>query len=454
MVPKLHAKGRSFKGCAMYVLHDKETTETAERVAWTETRNTATEDPHLAWKLMVAISKDQARLKEQSGVPNTGRKSVDHVLHMTLSWREDESEGLTREEMMRAAIGAIKALGAEDRQAIIAAHTDEPHPHVHVILNRVSAEDGRILPSSKERLHLSKWALEYEQGRGSTLCKERELNWRARDRGEFTRGQPDRPRHIQELEAANQNAPGFEKISAEQRARDAAVGRKARQSADRRAEAWKVLEQRQADGERLIRDNANAETLRATTEVQREFRPRWRALQRQQETALKAFEANEQKLFGRIRNAMGAIEWKRLLASGPDRPKLGEAFEAFGSAGVRRAALVQAHERAERSLQREQSAVVRERCQPIREQLDADLLESRDRFVGERASLVLTHRLELAAERTAWRTRSVQRREAFAARQRAGGRTSLTVEHARAAAEAFKRANRGPRRDDRGHERE
>lgn len=145
MIPKLAAKGSSFKGAAAYYLHDKGAS-TSERVAWTATVNLATENPEAAWRIMVATAKDQARLKEQAGIRNTGRKSADVVLAYSLAWHPDEKDGLTREEMLLAAHASIKALGAEHCQALIVAHQDEPHPHVHVILNRVSPEDGPVGP--------------------------------------------------------------------------------------------------------------------------------------------------------------------------------------------------------------------------------------------------------------------------------------------------------------------
>ena len=56
MVPKLHAKGSSFKGAALYLLHDKNRAQTGERVAWTETRNLAVDDPETGWRIMAATS--------------------------------------------------------------------------------------------------------------------------------------------------------------------------------------------------------------------------------------------------------------------------------------------------------------------------------------------------------------------------------------------------------------
>src|SRR3569833_1482605 len=105
MVPKLHAKGKSFKGAAAYLLHDKDRAQSANRVAWTEVRNLATDDPDVAWKVMAAIAMDQDRLKQQAGVKKTGRKSSDSVLHYTLSWHPEEQGKIDRAEMMRAAHG-------------------------------------------------------------------------------------------------------------------------------------------------------------------------------------------------------------------------------------------------------------------------------------------------------------------------------------------------------------
>lgn len=82
----------------------------------------------------------------EAGVKNTGRKSDLHVQHLTLSWHEDEADSLDRESMLAAADSAITSLGAQDRQAMIVCHNDEPHPHVHILLNRVSPDDGRKRP--------------------------------------------------------------------------------------------------------------------------------------------------------------------------------------------------------------------------------------------------------------------------------------------------------------------
>ena len=174
MIPKL-IRGASFKGAAAYLLHDKNAA-TAERVDWTHTRNLASPDPDTAWRVMAATALDADRLKALAGVKNTGRKSDKAVLHLVLSWHPDEAQGLDPAQMLAAAESALAALGAEDRQALIIAHNDNSHPHLHILCNRVSPEDGRMLPSSKEKLKLSRWAEAYEKARGRIFCEERVLN--------------------------------------------------------------------------------------------------------------------------------------------------------------------------------------------------------------------------------------------------------------------------------------
>ena len=175
MISRIHKKGHSFQGVAMYLLHDKQRAATSERVAWAVTRNMATQNPELAWRVMAATALDQNRLKEEAGVKKTGRKSNAHVMHYSLLWHADEAAGLTKEEMLRAAEQSLSVLGkqlgdrrqfADDHQSLIICHQDEKHPHVHVIVNRVHPDNGIILSSSNEKLKLSQWAQEYERERG------------------------------------------------------------------------------------------------------------------------------------------------------------------------------------------------------------------------------------------------------------------------------------------------
>ena len=126
--------------------------ERSERVEWSETRNVTAEDPRQASRVMAATAARSEELKQLAGVKAGGRALEKPVCHYSLSWATDESP--SREAMMRAAAASMEALGLADRQAVMVAHRDTAQPHVHVVVNWVSVEDGRaaILGRNNSRL--------------------------------------------------------------------------------------------------------------------------------------------------------------------------------------------------------------------------------------------------------------------------------------------------------------
>ena len=89
--------------------------------------------------------------------------------------------------MLAAARESLKVLGIEDRQTLIVCHNDEPHPHIHVIVNRVSPADGRLSSTSQEKLKLSRWAEDWERRHGKIFCEQRVANNAERDEGNFVK---------------------------------------------------------------------------------------------------------------------------------------------------------------------------------------------------------------------------------------------------------------------------
>lgn len=417
MVPKLHSKGTSFRGVGMYVLHDKGRSTTSERVEWTVVRNLAVEDPHAAWRVMAATAMSAERLKDEAGIKRSGRKSKEVVQHMTLSWHPGEAEDLSREEMMRAVNGAIRALGAEDRQALIVAHNDEEQPHVHVVINRVSPEDGRLLSSSKERLNLSRWAQKYEEQRGKILCEERVINNAARDRGEYTRGKGDTPRHIYELQAANENNPDIDRIKSEQRTKDARLASERRERERRRGDAWREFLTRHTETNRSIRESGRIDIEKAKEEVRAQYRTTWESLHRDHQDQRRLFDENEARFIGRVQNAASAIDFAAIIRSGERKKALGDAFDALSSSGARLEALKRAQEQEIRRHEVEQRGLESEREQAIRSRCERLLREQRAAFIAERQSMLLVHRMEDAAHRRDWKLRSDERAAAYRARR-------------------------------------
>jgi hypothetical protein len=179
MVPNISRNGRSFRGAGAYHLHDKPDANsarprTSERVAFAVTRNLANADPHAALDEMWRTAEDASHLKARSGVAQTGRKNDTPVKTVSLAWAPGQSPA--REEMCRAADSFMKAMGWAEHQALIVAHSDTRHPHLHLIINRVHPDTGRALNDWQERKRSQVWAHDYERRHGAILCPARDAH--------------------------------------------------------------------------------------------------------------------------------------------------------------------------------------------------------------------------------------------------------------------------------------
>lgn len=168
MIVNVNKCGKSFKGAMAYYLHDKRThwtdrhPTTSLRVAWVEVRNIFTDKPDIATRIMIATAQLATVLKRRAGVKLSGRKSVDCVYSYSLSWHPRDASFLTRETMVRAADESLLVLGASHLQAMIVCHTDEPHPHLHVIVNRVDPENGKLHSVYNDYEKLQAWAADFD----------------------------------------------------------------------------------------------------------------------------------------------------------------------------------------------------------------------------------------------------------------------------------------------------
>src|SRR5262245_1610755 len=152
MIPRLRPCGRSFKWLAAYLMHDPGKAQTSERVAWTHTINLAHDDVESAVNEMLHTFWNRDLLKEEAGIRRGGAKLEKPVKHFSLSWHP--SLRPSKEEMIDATLSFLKAQGWEEHQAVVFAHDDKPHRHVHVMLNAVHPERGTRLKDSYER----RWA--------------------------------------------------------------------------------------------------------------------------------------------------------------------------------------------------------------------------------------------------------------------------------------------------------
>src|SRR5256714_2548884 len=282
MVPAIAAGGRSFRGAALYYLHDKRQDGeavrlTADRVAWVETVNLPTGDPERAWRIMAHTALAQAELKAAAGTKATGRKLKNPVFAYSIAWHPGERP--TKAEMMEAARSSLEAQGLEQHQAIILCHDDEPQAHVHIVANRVHPATGKAATLSNSKLKWSQWAEAYERKRGKVFCPQRVRNNARRGRGEFVR-HPRTPRPLFEFSQATGNDHlGAVFAATAQRQQDAHLHELGRAMKRSHARQWRELEQVYRDRDTgKARDDflRHCDTLRDTQARQREeLRTAW-----------------------------------------------------------------------------------------------------------------------------------------------------------------------------------
>lgn len=415
MVPKLHKKGSSFKGAAKYLLHDKGRAESSARVVWTDTHNIAIHDPDMAWRIMAATAMDQDRLKELAGIKATGRKSDTPVLHLTLAWHPEEKNRLSNEEMKRAASGAIGAIGAKDHQALIIAHNDETHPHIHILINRVNPEDGRMLSSSREKLNLSRWAEEYEKDRGKIYCEERVINNEARDRGEYTRWNKDQHRRLYEeiaagMTLANDNRDAVERIRQQQKVIDAQLCEKGRRLNDTHRAQWQALYDEHEARNRQTAERARQVSARMAAKLRQAYQPAWDELKRRHENERQMFDAREEKLAGKLHNTIDALRVSSKDKGAADTARIGDLFRLIASEGERRRALMQKQAADRRALHQDQRVKAELVKSRIKEVARMQRARHSAEFLAQRRNLIRAQERDRQALKQEWRDRHTQRR--------------------------------------------
>lgn len=427
MTPKAsengRATGKSFKGVFQYLLHDKrlegeDIRTTTERFEWAAFRNLVTDTPDLAYRIMAATAAQQDELKRQAGSSVAGNKSDQVVFHYSLGWHPDEKDTLSQGEMLRAADQSIAALGAEGHQAAIIAHNDTKHPHVHVVINRVNPEHGKMLDLWKYQERLSKWALGYEQERGMIYCEQRAENWERRDLGETFSAEKDTAYHLRHDQngLGSANDTDSAKIIADQKAKDAALAKDGEAMHQRHSQEWKDLSAWYAAGKDKIagRNHPDRPTpfQQVAHDVKAQFKPLRSQLDRQHWHEVKDFEKRENRLLGKLENAVAAVKVARELAK-----ELGGAqsslFNHITSSAARKATLETLHRAQWRQLNGQQKAAIGEALSKVKQDQAQAYTAHRARFKAKRAALKLDQAKERQDLRQKWHTRKIERTRAF-----------------------------------------
>lgn len=156
------SKGRSFRALATYLASGR-TGQERERVAWSTARNLPTNDPELAGKIMRATAERSTRVEQP-------------VYHLVLSF--DPNDAPARATMERVADRVLARIELHEHQAVIVAHRDREHAHVHVLVNRVHPESGLAWEYSFDYRAIQEVLREEERALGV-----RQVPGRYRDRG-------------------------------------------------------------------------------------------------------------------------------------------------------------------------------------------------------------------------------------------------------------------------------
>ena len=248
--------GSSFGRLANYLGGD------AERVGWIETRNM---DEGKDWGDGAgARAVDWREAAAEMSDEVVGRGVEQPAYHVAIAFDPDDHP--TEAEVRAAADRTLRDLGLEDHQALVVRHTDQPHAHVHLMVNRVGP-DGRVWSPWQERLRL----------RDSMEAQERELGvrWtgRNRDLGREPAGDrapteraADRPARYRAPSASGPDPRGF---AAEVRSRALADLRESRTWAELdgrlAAHGWRVERRGQGavvtDGEREAKLSSVSRTV-------------------------------------------------------------------------------------------------------------------------------------------------------------------------------------------------
>lgn len=310
-----HSPGMSFKGAMVYYMNDRrepgDTTyrTSSDRVAWTSTRNLATDRPDVATAVMVATAKDADRLKKQAGVRASGRKAKTPVKTFALSWHPDEAASLDRDEMERAANAALKAVGMEEHQAVIVCHNDTRHPHVHVVVNRVNPDTGKLAKCGpNENRALDRWAYEYERDRGNIVSPNRAAKHARQDRIRQRHSTDERRDYVRRKHPRRQDV-----------SRTQSLRKRSTEQLARHKQEWADLSARYQSEKRSLRDAWRAKFRDARREFNKQNKGLWKQYGRDKWRRRREFEKLDSTFYGRLSLSIQAAQMQR--ASGDQKFK-------------------------------------------------------------------------------------------------------------------------------------
>jgi hypothetical protein len=123
---KIHpSQPKDFRSLAEY-LPGKGGKDRPERVAWKYARNLSTDEQELAAEIM-----------EATAAQNTRCKNPAYHFMVSFDPKDAKAGKITEAAMREIAEDIVKRMGLSEYQALIYAHHDKDHPHIHFLVNRI-----------------------------------------------------------------------------------------------------------------------------------------------------------------------------------------------------------------------------------------------------------------------------------------------------------------------------
>ena len=374
MIVKLQKTGRSFRGAGAYYLHDKakagETLKTtSERVAFTHTLNLQETDPEAAIDEMWYLAANQSEIQKKAGQTRNLGRITNPVQTLSLAWHDNDNP--TQEQQIAAAKDFLKSMKWEDHQCLIVGHDETDHRHIHLMINRVHPETGKVMNDSLTYHRADRWAKGYEKNMGKEFTPYDHVGKKSKKE----RRAEKRARYIQDNESTQQQEQTFFKGEAanENEARD-------EPSPD---PTYQHLKNRQKKERMAFFDKGElkrqfGETIKAANgDVAEQFKPEWRQ-----------FYKDKARLEKEGREASGDI-LKNMMHFAKEG-RFGEAWEArndFNAAEKDIAQQIASMKGDIVSRQGEASRLaVDEACKLLKEQRSADYAALKERQQEERES--------------------------------------------------------------------
>ncbi|HRI21277.1 MAG TPA: relaxase/mobilization nuclease domain-containing protein, partial [Panacibacter sp.] len=136
MIGKI-ATGKSFSGCLLYCLNDKQQKQDVIPVM---------KDRAEVLMLNKCGGSQKELLKQFNEVRQLNTKLAKPVLHITLSFAPGEQ--LPKSKLIEICEQCAKDMGFENNQYVAIEHKDAAHLHIHIVANRIGFDKRTVTDSN------------------------------------------------------------------------------------------------------------------------------------------------------------------------------------------------------------------------------------------------------------------------------------------------------------------